>query len=385
MRSCLPHSMRISRTTLVHILTGLLVLATLFGVREVLGTPKPLVITLALTFLTWCIAQQLWPRRGECSTVRCIVQLLLPWALISSALLVGVYRVDRAGWIWYQLSGFNEAIAEERSTDIGMSVAEFVRRNSVFKLDPADPKRIIVPHGDHTIAQTVVVPQGSVLTIEPGTVLRMGAGCSLISYSPIVACGTASTPIVFTAKHHLLKWGVVGVVNSGQSRFEYVRFEHARQAVVNELDLPGGLSFIETEAEVRNCQFTNMFGKDALYVCRGHALIHDNRVEWAFKDGIDLDGASGEIRHNLLIDCDDEGIDLSDNTNVVVQHNTIRDRHGGRIGASHDLAPPLRKHFGKVFRRLNHETVVYHSVLSAPEGSRAQSTLPLGTRIVRAA
>jgi parallel beta-helix repeat protein len=78
-------------------------------------------------------------------------------------------------------------------------------------------------------------------------------------------------------------------------------------------------------------------GKDAIYARASHVSICDNRIQRAFKDGIDLDQSSGEIRGNLIIDCDDEGIDLSASAEVDVQQNTIRDRRGGRIASDQNL------------------------------------------------
>jgi parallel beta-helix repeat protein len=175
------------------------------------------------------------------------------------------------------------------------------------------------------------------LTIEPGVVVSMGTGCSLISYSPIIACGTAEQPIVFRARRSWLKWGVIAVVEATSAEFKHVRLEDARHAFINGIDLPGGLSLAHTQATITNCHFHRMYGKDAIYVRHGRVVIRDNLVDKAFKDGIDLDGSSGEIRGNQLVDCDDEGIDLSDNLDVDVRQNTIRDRHGGRIAANRDL------------------------------------------------
>jgi hypothetical protein len=269
--------------------------------------------------------------------VTAAAQLLLPWGAISLALLGSLYHFDRGGWIWYQVSGYNGAIPEDLTAAATISATEFVRRNPSFRLDPAHGTGIVLPRGEYTIARTVVVPKDTSLAIEAGTLVRMGAGRSLISYSPVVARGTPDPPIVFTANSRPFKWGVIGIVGANGTIFEHVRFEHARQAVVNRIDFPGGLSLITADAEVRNCQFINMFGKDAVYVSAGRASIRDNRVEWAFKDGIDFDQATGEILHNLLIDCEDEGIDLTDNQAVDVRQNTIRDRRGGRIAANIDL------------------------------------------------
>lgn len=262
------------------------------------------------------------------------LHLLTLWIVTSIALLSAVYHVDHGSWIWYQISGYNTAFAERFHGEIERTPAEFVKRHPIFKLDSSNQQFVILPRGEYSITSTIVFPKSSKLIIEPGAVLRMGSGCSLVSYSPIEARGTAREPIIFGARNSWFKWGVVGLVHTEKSAFANVHFENARQAIVNGIDFPGGLSLIETDAEVKSCQFREMFGKDALYCSRGHVLIQDNRIEVAFKDGIDLDDSSGDIRHNVLIHCDDEGIDLSDNVTATVEQNIIRDRHGGRIAAT---------------------------------------------------
>lgn len=331
------------RINVVHLRTlplavALAVFALLAALKEIGGVPKPLVITLAVCFLVCFFVFGILHWQKELPVVGSTTGLVIVWLVSSTALLGSVYQLDRGGWIWYRISGYNHAIAELRHDDIRLSPAEFVAQSPFFSLDTDDVTQIVLCKGDYSFSRTVVVPEDTLLTIEPGTIVRMRVGCSLISYSPIIARGTQQEPIVFTAQHRWFKWGAIGVVDTEPAVFEYVHLEHARQAIVNGIDFPGGLSLIETNVEISNCRFTNMFGKDAIYVRHGHVLIQHNHIRGAFKDGVDLDGSSGEIRHNLFVDCDDEGIDLSDNRDVKVWRNTIRDRHGGRIAADYDLA-----------------------------------------------
>jgi hypothetical protein len=263
--------------------------------------------------------------------------LLFFWLLITALLLGGVYYVDRGGWNWFLISGYDVTQAEDFSAAVDLPSADFVTQYPIFVRDPQEPDKLVLPRGEYIIRETIVVPRGTVLTIEPGTVLRFGAGRSLISYSPIIARGTESEPIRFTAQNKWLKWGAVGLVRAGQAVFEHVRFDHGRRALVNGLDFFGALSLIETDVEIRHSQFVDLFGKDGVNVRYGRVLIQDNLFRNTYKDGLDLDGGSGEISHNRFINCDDEGIDLSENYEVQVFENTILDRRGGRMAAENNL------------------------------------------------
>ena len=131
--------------------------------------------------------------------------------------------------------------------------------------------------------------------------------------------------------------GSRGVVEAGPSVFENVRFEHGRQALINNIDFFGALSLINSEAEIAFSEFVDLFGKDGVYVHDGRVRIFENRFEDIYKDGLDLDGGAGEISRNQFINSGDEGIDLGDNLDVRVFDNQVLDPRGGRISADVNL------------------------------------------------
>jgi hypothetical protein len=263
--------------------------------------------------------------------------LLTIWIVGTGIFLGVVFRLDRGGWLWFQVSGYDTVLAEEYSEEVDKPLAQFLEEHPIFSAESQDDGRLILKRGVYDIAETIVVPRGVTLTIEPGTVLRFHVGRSLISYSPIIARGTTDAPIHFKARNNGLKWGVVGIVEAGPSVFEYVRFEHGRQALINKIDFFGALSLINSEAEIAFSEFVDLFGKDGVYVRDGRVRITENRFEDVYKDGLDLDGGTGEISRNQFINSGDEGIDLGDNFDVQVFDNQVLDSRGGRISADVNL------------------------------------------------
>lgn len=308
----------------------------LMGVREGLGVPTVLVAWTGVLFAVWSLVY--WGvvgARGATVYAR-VAGWLAPWALMVAVVLGLAWQVDGAGWLWYRLTGYNLTPAESAASAADLSRAAFVDRWPAFVADPSDATVVRLPAGPHGFARTVVVPRGVSLVIEPGAELRFGAGRSLIAYGAVEARGTADRPIVFTARHRALKWGSVAVIDAPPSVFAHVRFEHARQARVDGVDLTGGLSLVGTDAEIAHSTFGPMFGKDAIYVRGGTLRIHDNEVRDAFIDGIDFDGGRGVLRDNRFVDCGDEGIDLSGDLALDVFDNTVLDRRGGRVAAEPD-------------------------------------------------
>jgi hypothetical protein len=309
----------------------------LLSTKLLFKIPTPFLMSVGIIFFLCSLFFSSTISGHKKTTKKHLVQLLFTWCLTSVVILSATYLYDRSGWLWFKLTGYDITVAEDLSEVIHLSSEEFNKRYPFFSFDPGDSSKLILQKGEYEINKTVVVPPGQSLTIEAGTHLRFGAGRSLISYSPVFARGTEDEPIIFTAKSKWRKWGVVAVVKTTQSRFEYVIFEHGRQARVNNLYFPGSLSIIESKVDILRSQFINLFGKDAVYVNRGNVLIQHNFFRNAFKDGLDLDGGSGVITRNTFVNCEDEGIDLSANSDLSVFDNAIYDPKGGRMAAELNL------------------------------------------------
>jgi hypothetical protein len=302
---------------------ALLVLAGLAVAKEIFQVPKPLITFIGGMFgVCSLVFWSLQRKRNTGIFVRLAAWLLI-WGIVTTAALDGVYYFDKGGWMWFKLSGYNITLAENLQDQVNVAPAAFVARYPFFSFDPQDSTQLLIEHGAYEVDETIVVPPGLTLAIAPGTELRFGVGASLISYSSIIARGTPETPIIFTAQHKWRKWGVVGVVRAGQSVFEHVRFEHGRQALVNAIDFPGALSLVDTEAEVTQCYFKNLVGKDGAQVHHGRVFFRNNTFQDCFKDGIDFDGGAGEISHNRFAYCGDEAIDLGEDSRVQVFGNVI--------------------------------------------------------------
>ncbi|MGH7597989.1 MAG: right-handed parallel beta-helix repeat-containing protein [bacterium] len=301
----------------------LLILAALAVAKEVYKVPNPMLMCVGGMYV-FCSAifWSVGVMRNKPAYTQ-IVSLLVGWSLVTASLLAAVYRSDKAGWMWFKLTGYNVTLAENLPDRVNVSAVDFVARYPFFSFDAQDSTRLILPGGQHDIDETMVIPPGLSVTIAPGAVLRFGVGCSLISYSPITARGTAEAPIIFTAQNEWRKWGVVAVVRAGKSFFEHARFEHGRQALINDINLPGTLSFVETEAEVRHCEFFNLEGKDGANANSGWVLFQNNKFRGCFKDGVDFDGGTGEISHNEFVNCGDEAIDRGEDSRVQIFDNSI--------------------------------------------------------------
>lgn len=312
---------------------GVPVLLALWAAKDSWDVPARTALLLGGLFVLWSAV--FWGTRREAARPgwRIVAAFLAGFAFLATLPLVTVYHLDRGRWVWFELTGYDLAAVDNLAHLLQGDAVDCANRYPWLSIDPQDNGAVVVREGVHHVSQTAIIPENVLLKIEPGAVLRFGGGCSLVCHGPVQACGTPASPIAFTANHPWQKWGVVAVIGAESARFEHAQWKDCRHAVVNGISLVGGLTLIETDATVVHCQFSDVYGKDALNARDSRVLLTDNLFCRAFKDGVDFDGGCGEISRNRFVDCNDEGIDLTEDAQVRVLDNTILDSRGGRIAA----------------------------------------------------
>jgi hypothetical protein len=81
--------------------------------------------------------------------------------------------------------------------------------------------------GTIVIEDTVIVPAGNVLTIEPGTMVLMRDAVSLVVYGQLIADGNEAEPIHFTHYENDATWKQIMFIESADSRFSHCIIEYA--------------------------------------------------------------------------------------------------------------------------------------------------------------
>jgi hypothetical protein len=90
-----------------------------------------------------------------------------------------------------------------------------------------DLKGDLTLSGAYIVDQTMTVPAGKVLKVEPGTVVLMKKGVSIVVAGRLLAEGTAAQPIRFTHLGDGTTWKQLLFVEAADSRFEHCIFEYA--------------------------------------------------------------------------------------------------------------------------------------------------------------
>jgi hypothetical protein len=81
--------------------------------------------------------------------------------------------------------------------------------------------------GTYIIEDTVVVPGGIVLNVEPGTKVLMKDAAALVVYGQLLAEGTESEPIRFTRFEEGITWKQIMFVDAADSRLVHCIIEYA--------------------------------------------------------------------------------------------------------------------------------------------------------------
>jgi hypothetical protein len=149
--------------------------------------------------------------------------------------------------------------------------------------------------GTNLIQSAVVVTNGAVLTLEPGTQMLMNTNATLVVYGQLLANGTSNQPVVFTRATTAARWRQIRFVRAADSRFRNCVIEYANCAGDHQNyyywdipcdtnSLPRARNYTEavlalaTHLDIEGCTFRNLVSGTGAGEGDAIALISDDRV-----------------------------------------------------------------------------------------------------------
>lgn len=181
----------------------------------------------------------------------------------------------------------------ERLPELALSKEEFLAKHPEFK--GLEGNLISIGPGTQILQQTVILPSGFRLMIQPGTTLLMGKNVSLISYSPIEARGLVEEKIQIKALDPNQTWGSILIVDAPQ------------KSVISWADITGGSG---VNLEGVGIKATGMLAAHFSDLEFSNSSIHHTVYNDINDDGLNVKGAIATIRHSLFYDTYSDAIDF---------------------------------------------------------------------------
>ena len=163
--------------------------------------------------------------------------------------------------------------------------------------------------GEVQVKQQVLVTQGAVLQIAPGTIVRIAAADLKISVmGEIQVAGTAQQPVVFAAPKG---WqGIEMAEPSGPSSFDYAEFKGAEAAI----------SSLAARFTVRHCKFVD--GEWGVRLLRESFPVIEDSLFEGNALGVDNEMKSGAtLRRNLFRGQTKSAVLASHNSKGLIEKN----------------------------------------------------------------
>jgi len=149
---------------------------------------------------------------------------------------------------------------------------------------------------DVMVSSLVIIPEGYVLEIAAGTVLRFAEGGGIVSFSPVKAVGTEKKPIIFEAREEKSGWSGLAVIRArGQSFFRHVKMSGARGGRTGPYYFFGGISVLESSVDMAHVEINRFLSDDAIHLNKSWFSIRDLKVRSVKGDGLDVDWGFGRI------------------------------------------------------------------------------------------
>ena len=201
-----------------------------------------------------------------------------------------------------------------------------LEKTGYFIIDETE-KKIILKTGDWQITEDVLVPAGYTFIIDANTKVDLAKGASILSYSAVKFIGADGIPIVFWSSDSSGQGiAIIGAANA--SGLEHVIIENIGAKVKNGNFLSGGITFYESDVQMKNVLFLRNRSEDALNIVRSNFTLDNVEFTDIFADALDADFSNGKIVNSKFTNIGNDGIDVSGSDvsvhNVVMQ--TIGDK-----------------------------------------------------------
>ena len=175
---------------------------------------------------------------------------------------------------------------------------------------------LLIPKGTWVVEKDLFLSGN--LVIEPGTIIKIAEGASIIINGNIQAIGSSSNKIIF--KSLSKNWNGIYVYNSPNlSELSNVIIKGTSGINENILNLTGGTVFYNANVKINNVIFLDNFAEDGLNIINSEFIIENSNFLNMSSDAFDSDFSSGLINNVTFENINGDATDFS-GSNVKIKN-----------------------------------------------------------------
>jgi len=184
----------------------------------------------------------------------------------------------------------------------------------------------------------IIFPEKASLKIGPGVELLFGERAGMLVKGKVSIADTQGSPVIFdsTEQKPGSVWAGFTVMQADlRSELNYTEFRHTGYTQSGHWRLTGGVTFYQSDVDIRNTSFVATEAEDALNIVHSNFTISDSTIEGSRSDGFDGDFATGSITNSRFSNIGGDGIDFS-GSYINIENSYFDNIHDKAISAGEE-------------------------------------------------
>ncbi len=183
-------------------------------------------------------------------------------------------------------------------------------------------KEIRFAPGEIVVDTDIIIPEGYVVRMSPGTRMNLTKGARFISRSPVQLLGTEDQPIAIFSSDKSGQ-GFTILQAAGPSEMRYVSFTDLTTLSYKGWNLTGAVTFYESDVEIDHCAFQKAHCEDGLNLVRCEFSLSNSVISDTYSDGFDADFCTGKVENTRFLRTGNDGMDFSGSVIQVLDSEVI--------------------------------------------------------------
>ena len=197
-----------------------------------------------------------------------------------------------------------------------------------------EDKQLFLLNDEIIIDQNLYIPKGLKVIVKPNQKIFLTNNAFIISNSPWIIGGKGGK-VVITGEKNNLGGGILISDNKEYSKIQNTKISYLtghKQNLDSEFLIFGSINFHQTNVEINNVNFENIYSEDAINIFRSSFKINNNNYFNIDSDAIDIDFSDGEINSVNFENVENDAIDFS-GSNVTIYNSSFKNVNDKLISA----------------------------------------------------